>query len=80
MVPRRWSEEFLVNQDSRVVFQRRCSTKSSTVHRSAVKPKDHRAGFFLEAHVSEGIAGITLPAPPARLSTSEILMPLLLRP
>lgn len=47
---------------------------------SVGNPEDRRAGFFLEAHVSDGIAGMTSPAPPARVSTSEILIPLLLRP
>lgn len=33
----------------------------------------------MEVLVSDGIAGMTLPVPLARVSTSEILMPLLLR-
>lgn len=48
MVPRRWSEMFLVNQDGRVVLQGRCRTKPApcTKVQSVGNPEDCHAGFL----------------------------------
>lgn len=77
MDPRKWAEEFLVNQDNRVVLQ----MQEKEQHWSAVNWWSQKllCWIFLEVLVSDGIAGMTLPVPVVRVSTSEILMPLFLR-